>query len=68
MKEAMMPMNFVSLDEFHHKKLRPAEVISLYAHDLRKFLSHVLPEVGDTTKEPLLLHQFLTGILDIIAR
>ena len=38
MEKFIMPMNFVSLDDFHHRKLRPGETISLYMHDLRKLL------------------------------
>ena len=43
MEKAMLPMNFVSLDDFHHRKPYPGEAISLYVHDLRKLLSHALP-------------------------
>ena len=68
MEKAMLPMNSVSLDDFHHRKLRPGEAISVYVHDLRKLLSHALPEVANDTKEPLLLHQFLSGISEAIAR
>jgi len=66
MEEAMMPMNIFLLDEFHRRKLCPGEGISLYAHDLRKLLSHTLPEAGEGANEPLLLHQFLVGIPEII--
>ena len=43
MKESMMPMNFVSLDDFHCRKLCLGEAISLYVHNLRKLLTHALP-------------------------
>ena len=59
MEEAMMPMNFVSLDEFHRRKLHPGEAISLYVHNLRKLLSHTLPKAEHGAKEPLLLHTSL---------
>ena len=68
MEKAMLPMNFVSLDDFHRRKLRPGEAISLYVHDLRKLLSHALPEAANDAKEPILLHQFLAGIPEAIAR
>jgi len=42
MEKAMLPMNFVSLDDFHRRKLRPGEAISLYVHDLWKLLTHAL--------------------------
>ena len=64
----MMPMNFVSLDDFHHRKLRPGEAITLYAHYLRKLLTHAIPDMVAASKEPLLLHQFLTGIPESISR
>ena len=68
MEKAMMPMNFVSLDDFHRRKLRPGEALSLYIHDLKKLLTHALPDVAQAAKEPLLLHQFLAGIPESIAK
>ena len=68
MEEVMMLMSFVSLDDFHRRKLRPGEAVSLFVHNLRKVLSHALPEAGQGAKEPLLLHQFLAGIPEPIAR
>ena len=62
MEESMMPMNFVSLDNFHHRNLRPGEAISLYVHNLRKLLTHILPNLEQAAKEPLLLHKFFEGI------
>ena len=63
-----MPMNFVSLDDFHCRKLRSGEAISLYVHNLRKLLNHMLPDLEQAAKEPLLLHQFLAGIPESIAK
>lgn len=68
MEKAMMPMTFVSLDDFHRRKLRPGEALSLYVHDLRKLLTHALPNMEQAAKEPLLVHQFLAGIPDAIAK
>ena len=48
-EKAMKPMGFVSLDDFHRRKLRPGEALSVL-------------------KEPLLLHQFLTGLPGPITR
>jgi len=62
MEKVMLPMNFVSLDDFHCKK------ISLYVHDLRKLLSHALPGTDQNALEPLLLYQFLAGIPNTISR
>ena len=63
-----MPMNFVSLDEFHRRKLRPGEAISLYVHELRKLLTHALPDLEQAAREPFLLHQFLAGIPEAISK
>ena len=35
---AMMPMEFVSLDGFHQRKLRPGEPISVFVHELKQLL------------------------------
>ena len=40
-----MPMNFVSLDEFHCRRLQLGEAISLYVHELRKLLTHALQDL-----------------------
>jgi len=50
-----MSMNFVSSDNFHRSKLRPGKAITLYAHELRKLLSHAIPDMATPAKEPLLL-------------
>ena len=63
-----MPMNFVSLDDFHRRKLRPGEAITLYALKLRKLLIHAIPDMAAASKEPLLLHQFLSGIPESMSR
>ena len=68
MEKAMLPMNFVSLDDFHRRKLCPGKAISVYVHDLRKLLPHALPEAVNDAKESLLLHQFLAGIPEATAR
>ena len=68
MEKAMMPMNFVSLEDFHRRKLRPGEAISLYVHDLKKLLTHAIPDMEQAAKEPLLLHQFLAGIPENISK
>ena len=33
--EKMVPTEFVSLEEFHSRKMRPGEAIALYLHDLK---------------------------------
>ena len=34
--ETMMPIEFVSLDDFHHRKLPPGEALSVFVHDMKK--------------------------------
>ena len=56
-------MNFVSLEDFHRRKLRPGEAISLYVHDLKNCLyTYTILDMEQAAKEPLLLHHFLVGI------
>ena len=58
-------MGFVSLYNFHRRKLRPGEALSVFVHDLRKLIDQAIPNMA---KEPLLLHQFLTGFPGPIKR
>ena len=64
----MMPMEFVSLDEFHRRKLRPSESLSIYLHDLKKLLNQAMPKLEKVAHEQLLLHQFLAGLPDAVSR
>ena len=65
---AVMPMGFVSLDEFHQRKLRPGEAISVFVHDLKKLLEMAVPSLNKEAKDPLLLHQFVAGLPEAITR
>jgi len=42
-QNTIMPKGFVSLEEFHRRKLRPGEAISVFAHDLKKLLDMAIP-------------------------
>ena len=66
--ETMMPIEFVSLDDFHHRKLRPGEALSVFVHDMKKLLDHAMPGLDKTARDQLLLHQFLAGVPDPISR
>ena len=44
-EKALMSMNFVSLEDFHRQKLCPGEAISPYIHDLKKLLTHAIPDM-----------------------
>ena len=60
--DAIKPMSFISLDDFHKRALRPEEPLSLYVHELKQLLNQAMPEITAQTKEQLLLHQFLNGL------
>lgn len=64
----MAPTEFVSLEEFHSRKLRPGEAIALYLHDLKRLLQQAMPQLAADASEPLLLHQFLSGLPGPISR
>ena len=66
--EAMMPMEFVSLDEFHRRKLRPGEAVSIFVHDLKKLLEQSMPGLEEAVREKLVLHQFLAGLPENISK
>ena len=60
--DAIKPMSFISLDDFHKRLLRPEEPLSLYVHELKQLLNQAMPEITANAAEQLLLHQFLTGL------
>ena len=60
--DAIMPMSFISLDDFHKRILRPGELLSLYVHELKQLLTQAMPDIALAAKEQLLLHQFLMGL------
>ena len=58
----MAPADFVSLEHFQLRKLRPGESLTLYLHDLKHLLEQAMPDLDDLNKKQLLLHQFLAGL------
>ena len=42
--KAMAPVQFVSLDDFRARKLRPNEALSVFLHELRQMLKQAIPE------------------------
>ena len=65
---ALMPMEFVSLGEFHRRKLRPGEALSVFVHDAKKLLDQAMPKLEKNAREQLLLHQFLGGLPETVSR
>ena len=49
-QSAMMAMGFISLNEFHRRKLRPGEAISVFVHDLKKLLEMALLSLDKAAK------------------
>ncbi len=66
--EQMVPMGFVTLEQFHHRKLRPGEALPLFLHELKKLLDQAMPNIDAETREQLLLHQFLAGLPTAVSR
>ena len=60
--KAMAPVQFVSLDDFRVRKLRPNEALSVFLHELRQMLKQAMPEASEGTRKQLLLHQFVSGL------
>ena len=58
----MGPMQFVSMDDFHARSLRPGEPLLVYVHELKRLLSQALPKADSPTRNQLLSHQFLSGL------
>ena len=58
----MAPMSFVSLDDFHRRKLQPGESVSVYVHELKRLLDQAMPELNKDTRDNLVLHQFVAGL------
>ena len=62
MIERLGPMQFVSMDDFHHRRLLPSESLPVFAHDLKRLIDQAMPDADADTREKLLIHQFLTGL------
>lgn len=60
--DAIMPVRFVSLEDFHKRALLPGESLSVYVHQLKQLLNQAMPDLASSAKEQLLLHQFLVGL------
>ena len=58
----LQPAEFVFLDAFHHRKMRPDESPSLYLHRLKQLLDQTLPNLGVEARKGLLKHQFISGL------
>ena len=57
-----MPTGFVTLDQFHQRKLMPGESLSVFIHDMKIMLEHAMPKINGETRNRLLLHQLMAGL------
>ena len=64
----MAPSEFISLEEFHSRTMQPGEAVALYLYDLKRLFQQAMPELAENACQPLLLHQFLSGLPDAISR
>jgi len=60
--DAIAPMWFVFLDDFHKRLLLPGESLTVYVHQLKQLLTQSMPGIADAARDQLLLHQFLSGL------
>lgn len=64
----MTPLPFTALEEFHARRLRPGEALSLFTQDLKRLLLTAMPGLEEKAAEQMLIHQFLTGLPSAISR
>ena len=63
-----MPMEFVSLDNFHRCTMQSGKALAVSVHDLKKLLEQAILGLDVPAREQLLLHQFLAGIPESVSR
>jgi len=51
----MAPVRFVSLEEFHSRKLCPSESLSVFVHELKQLLGQAILDANTDTSKQLLL-------------
>ena len=56
--DAIQPVSFISLDDFHKRVLHPEEQLSLYVHELKQLLTQAMPGIAPQTSEQLLAQVF----------
>jgi hypothetical protein len=58
----LTPAEFVSLEEFHKRTLRPGETLTLFVHNLKILLERAMLSMDEDARAQLVVHQFLMGI------
>ena len=67
-KSKLLPPAFSALNKFNQRTLLPGEALPLFVHDLKRLLSHAMPELPQEARDQLLLHQFLNGLPPAISK
>ena len=60
--KGMVPVCFVSLDDFCARKLQANETLPVFLHELRQLLKQAMPEASTDMQKRLLLHQLVSGL------
>ena len=58
----MVPVRFVSLDEFRAWRLNPDESLLVLLHKLKQLSKKAMPDADAVMHTQLLLHQFVSGL------
>ena len=58
----MVPVRFVSLNDFRARKSQPNEALSVFFHELRQLLKQAMPQASEDIQKQLLLHQFVSRL------
>ena len=66
--DAIRPMSFVSLEDFHKQVLFTGESLTVYVHQLKQLLGQAMPDLVSVAKEQLLLHQFIADLPQDISK
>lgn len=64
----MTPLVFISLEDFHRRRLRPGEALSVFVHDTKKLLDQAMPGLDGSARDQLLLHQFIAGLPETVSQ
>ncbi|KAL5517593.1 hypothetical protein EMCRGX_G003174 [Ephydatia muelleri] len=68
MVKSLLPTEFLTLQQFHQRKLIPGESLSVFLYDLKKLLQHAMPDVTADVRSQLLLHQLLVGLPTAVSK
>ena len=68
MIKSLLPTEFLTLEQFHQRKLIPGESLSVFLYDLKKLLQHAMPDVTADVRSQLLLHQRLVGLPTAVSK